>query len=307
MLADIPVPSRDNADFSDRAMPDTSSTARARAVLLVVAACFLLAGMDALGKHLMQHLPAAQVVWARYSFHTLLVGLAFGLQHRHDFLRPRRPGLQLVRGLCLLGVTFGIYLAIRRIPLGDATAILFLAPILVTLLAARLLHEAVRPLHWLALGLGLAGVLLILRPGFGRFDPVMLLPLGSALLLAFYFVLTRLLRHHDSELTTLFHTTVGGTLVMSLAIPLYWVRPAPEEWPLLALMGLMGAGGHLMLIRAFRTAGAAGLSPWLNTQILAASLYGAWLYGEPVTLPFLAGAGLIVAGGLVTWRAGRSH
>lgn len=282
-------------------------TPYARAVLLVVAACFVLAGMDALGKHLMQHLPPAQVVWARYTFHTLLVGLAFGLQHHHDFLRPQRPWLQLIRGLCLLGVTFGIYLAIRRIPLGDATAILFLAPILVTLLAAWMLHEPVQPQHWLALALGLAGVLLVLQPGFRQFDPVMLLPLGSALLLAIYFVLTRLLRHHDSELTTLFHTTVGGTLVMSLALPLYWVSPQPLEWPLLILMGLLGAGGHLMLIRAFRLTGAAGLSPWLNTQILAASLYGAWLYREPIALPFLVGAGLIVAGGLVTWRAGRNR
>ncbi|RMG36292.1 MAG: EamA/RhaT family transporter, partial [Gammaproteobacteria bacterium] len=186
-----------------------SEPAYPRAVALVVAACFLLAGMDALGKHLMQHLPPAQVVWARYAFHTLLVGLAFGMRHHADFLRPRRPWLQLIRGLCLLGVTFGVYLAIRRVPLGDVTAIIFFSPILVTLLAGWLLREPVHPLHWLALALGLTGVLLVLRPGFRQFDPVMLLPLGSALLLAVYFILTRLLRHHDSELTTLFHTTVG--------------------------------------------------------------------------------------------------
>lgn len=287
-------------------MPPIMLTARHRAVILVVAACFVLAGMDALGKQLMQHLPAPQVVWARYSFHTLLVGLAFGLGHRADFLRPRRPWLQLLRGLCLLGVTLGIYLAIRRIPLGDATAILFLAPILVTLFAAWLLHEPVRSLHWVALLLGLAGVLLVLRPGLRDFEPVMLLPLGSAVLLALYFVVTRLLRHHDGELTTLFHTTVGGSLVMSMILPWHWVTPTAGEWPLLILMGLLGAGGHLMLIRAFRLSGAAGLSPWLNTQILAASLYGSWLYDEPIAPPFILGAGLIVAGGLLTWRAGRN-
>ncbi len=286
-------------------MPDTMPPRPLPAILLVVLACGVLAGMDALGKHLMRYLPAAEVVWARYTFHTLLVAGIFGLRHHHGFLRPTHPWLQLARGLCLLGVTFGIYLAIRHVPLGDATAILFLAPVLVTLLAGHWLGERVRPLHWLALGLGLAGVLLVIRPGFRAFDPALLLPLGSAVLLAIYFVLTRWLRARDRTLTTLFHTTVAGALVLSLATPLYWVPPRPQDWPLLALMGLLGASGHLMLIRAFHLHHASALSPWLNAQILAAALYGLWLFDEPLGLPFLLGAGLIVAAGLLSHQASR--
>jgi len=286
-------------------MPGDTPTRPLPAITLVITACGVLAGMDALGKHLLQHLPAAQVVWARYTFHTVLVSLLFGRRHHHAFLRPTRPWLQLLRGLCLLGVTFGIYLALRRVPLGDATAILFLAPVLVTLLAGRWLGEPIRTLHWLALGLGLAGVLAVIRPGFRAFDPALLLPLGSALLLAVYFVLTRWLRGRDRTLTTLFHTTVAGSLVLSLTAPLYWVPPQPGEWPLLAAMGLLGASGHLMLIHAFRLHQASALSPWLNAQVLAAALYGLWLFGEPLGLPFLLGASLIVAAGLLSHHASR--
>ena len=268
----------------------------------MISACFLLAGMDALGKHLMQHLPPVQVVWARYAFHTLLVASIFGLQRHRRFLRPRHPWLQFIRGLCLLGVSLGMYIAIRSVPLGEATAIMFLAPILVTLLAGWLLHEPIRPTHLLAVLLGFAGVLIILRPGTAGFRPALLLPLGSAGLLAFYFILTRHLRGRDGEITTLFHTTIAGTLGLTLATPWFWIPPAPAEWPLLVVMGILGASGHLMLIRAFHLAGAASLSPWLNTQILAASLYGVGVFGDSLSLYFLVGGSLIVLGGILVWH-----
>ncbi len=274
----------------------------AQAVTLVTLACFVLAGMDALGKHLMQHLPAPQVVWARYVFHTLLVGAIFGLRDGRRLLRPKRPGLQLLRGLCLLGVTLGMYFAIRQVPLGEATAIMFLAPILVTLLAGWLLSEPLRPVHLAALAIGFLGVVLIVRPASGSFQPALLLPLGSAFLLAFYFILTRKLREHDDEITTLFHTTVAGSLGLSLLVPWLWIAPTAWEWPALVLMGVLGAGGHLMLIRAFHLATASSLSPWLNMQILAAAIYGLWIFDDPLTLPFALGAILIVSGGILVWH-----
>lgn len=276
-------------------------------IVLTVLACFLLAGMDAIGKHLMQHqLHPVQVVWARYTFHTLIVALVFGVQHKASFLLPRRPMLQIVRGLCLLGVTFGMYYSIRTIPLADATAIMFIAPVLVTLLAGWLLHEPVRPLHWLALLLGFAGVLMIVQPGFAQVEPIMLLPLGSALLLAFYFVITRYLRDHDGELTTLFHTTATGSLVMSLLVIAFWVEPEPLQWLLLLCVGGLGALGHLLLIRAFHKVSAASLSPYLNAQILAAAIFSTWFFEDPLSTGFVLGALLISGAGLLAWQADRT-
>lgn len=271
-------------------------------IALTVLACFLLAGMDSLGKYLMQQqLHPSQVVWARYTFHTLLVAALFAPRHHRAFLRPQRPLLQVLRGLCLLGVTAGMYFAIRTIPLADATAIMFLAPVLVTLLAGWLLGETVRGVHWLALAIGFAGVLMIIQPGFRSVEPVMLLPLGSAFLLACYFVITRYLRDQDSELTTLFHTTATGSIGMSVAVVFFWIQPQPLQWLLLICVGILGASGHLLLIRAFHRVSASALSPYLNAQILAAAVYSTWFFKDPLSSGFILGALMIAGAGILTW------
>lgn len=274
-------------------------------IVLTVIACFVLAGMDSVGKHLVQELNPAQVVWARYTFHTLLVGAVFGLGARGPFLVPRHPWLQFTRGLCLLGVTLGMYFAIRSIPLADATAIMFLAPVLVTLLAGWLLKEPVRPLHWAALVLGLGGVVLIIRPGFDTPQAAMLLPLGSALFLAFYFVITRYLRGRDGETTTLFHTTASGSVLMSIVVIVFWTPPTLAQWGMLAAVGALGAVGHLLLIRAFHLGRASSLSPYLNAQIVAAALYSVWFFDDPLSPAFLTGALLITAAGVLSWQLER--
>lgn len=274
-------------------------------ILLTVIACFVLAGMDSVGKYLVQDLNPAQVVWARYTFHTLLVGSVFGLRAAEPFLVPRHPWLQFIRGLCLLGVTLGMYFAIRSIPLADATAIMFLAPVLVTLLAGWLLKETVHPLHWIALALGLGGVLFIIRPGFDTPQAAMLLPLGSALLLAFYLVITRYLRGRDGETTTLFHTTASGSVLMSIAVIAFWSPPSLAQWGLLAAIGALGAIGHLLLIRAFHLGRASSLSPYLNAQIVAAALYSVWFFDDPLSPAFLGGAAMIAVAGILSWQLER--
>ncbi|MEJ2426989.1 MAG: DMT family transporter, partial [Candidatus Thiodiazotropha sp.] len=131
--------------------------------------------MDGVGKWLMQDLSMPQVVWARYFFHTIMGGAVFSLRGGFGFISPRRPGLQLIRAACLMGVTLSLYWAIQRVSLADATAILFIAPVLVTLLAGILLKEPVGIPEWLAVGLGFTGVLFIVRPGFREPEPALLL------------------------------------------------------------------------------------------------------------------------------------
>jgi len=271
-------------------------------IFLISLASFLLAGMDTLGKYLMQHeLHPMQVIWARYSFHTLLIAILFGRRHYRDFISPKRPRLQIVRGSFLLGVTTGMYFSLREIPLSDATTIMFVAPVLVTLLAALILKESVKQLHWLALAVGFIGILCVIQPEFSDFNPAYLLPLASSILLAFYFIFTRQLKGHDKETTTLFHTTATGSILMSVLVPFFWQTVDWQGWSILALLGLLGAAGHLLLIRAFQRHHASSLSPFLNIQILAATIYGVWVFAESLTLSFTIGAGLITLAGLITW------
>ncbi|MET0065165.1 MAG: DMT family transporter [Candidatus Thiodiazotropha sp.] len=270
-------------------------------VVATVTACVLLAAMDGLGKWLMRDLPMPQVVWARYFFHTIMVGAVFSLRDGLDFIRPRRPGLQLVRAACLMGVTLSLYWAIQSVPLADATAIVFFAPVLVTLLAGILLKEPVGVPEWLAVGLGFVGVLFIVRPGFREADPALLLACLAAVWLALYFVLTRALKGYDSEQTTLFHTTLTGAVILSLLLPLWWHAPTPAEWFFLVLMGVLGASGHFLLVKAFHLASASLLSPYLNAQLVAAAIISMVFFNDQLEWSFFLGSFLIVGAGLMVW------
>jgi drug/metabolite transporter (DMT)-like permease len=281
-------------------------------ILATLAAGFILAAMDALAKWLMQDISTLQVVWARYFFHTLIVGAVFTLQSGVGFMKAKRALLQAVRALCLLCVTFSLYFAIKTISLADATAILFFAPVLVTLLAGAFLHERVGVQEWLAVILGFAGVLFIVRPGFREFQPELLMALSAAVALSFYFVLTRALRGQDSEQTTLFHTTAVGAVVLTLLLPFWWTTPSMLQWGCLVLIGGMGATGHFLLVKAFHLAPAPLLSPFLNAQLVAAVLYSRLFFNDRLAITFYVGALLIVGAGLIVWAhqlvmAGRSR
>ncbi|MEJ2454986.1 MAG: DMT family transporter [Candidatus Thiodiazotropha sp.] len=270
-------------------------------ILATIAAGFVLAAMDGLAKWLMLSLPTQQVVWARYLFHTLIVGAVFTLQSGPAFMRPNRPGLQLLRAACLLGVTLCMYFSIRTISLADATAILFFAPVLVTLLAGAILHERVGAPEWMAVGIGFVGVLFVVQPGFRQIDPAMLLALLGSLCLSFYFILTRALRGRDSEKTTLFHTTALGALALSCLMPLWWQAPSLSQWGFLVLTGAMGASGHFLLVKAFHLAQAPVLSPFLNAQLVAAVLYSMLFFDDRLGSGFFLGAVLIIGAGLIVW------
>ena len=270
-------------------------------ILATIAACFLLAGMDGLGKWLMQDLAMPQVVWARYFFHTLIVGVVFSSRSGFSFIRPNRPFVQLIRAVCLMGVTLSLYSAIQSVSLADATSIVFFAPVLVTLLAGLFLNERVGAIEWLAVGVGFIGVLFIVRPGFRDPEPALLLACLAAVCLAFYFVLTRALKGHDSEQTTLFHTTLAGAVILTLLQPLWWQPPTIAQWCYLITTGVLGASGHFLLVKAFHMASASVLSPYLNAQLVAAALISLFFFDDILGWPFYFGSSLIVGAGLMVW------
>jgi drug/metabolite transporter (DMT)-like permease len=270
-------------------------------IVSVIVACFLLASMDGLGKWLMQDLAMQQVVWARYFFHTLIVGILFSSRQGFSFIRPNRPWTQLLRALCLMAVTLSLYYAIQTISLADATAIVFFAPVLVTLLAGWFLKEKVGAIEWLAVSVGFIGVLFIVRPGFRDPDSALLLACLAAICLAFYFVLTRALKGHDSEQTTLFHTTLAGGVILTVLQPLWWQQPTTVQWLYLVTVGALGASGHFLLVKAFHIASASLLSPYLNAQLVAAALISLIFFDDVLGWPFYLGSCLIVGAGLLIW------
>lgn len=276
-------------------------------ILLTIIAGFVLSGMDAINKIVMTDVPLAQVVWGRYFFHAIIVFTVFSVMGGFDFIKTRAPVLQTVRGFFLLTVTATLYLSIQTVPLADATAVMFFAPVLVTALAGLVLGERVGWLRYGAVVVGFIGVLIIVRPGTGAMDPNILYACAAALALALYVITTRQLQGRDNERTTLFHSTALGAVILSLIMPFIWVSIELWHLGLLALAGTLGAVGHFMWIKALHVAPASTLAPFLNTQLVAAALYSVMIFGDPLTMPFVMGALLIVGAGLFIWHRERAR
>lgn len=269
-------------------------------------ACIVLAGMDATAKYLVAEVPPMQVIWARYTGAALVFLIWFGWQNHWHLARPKRPGLQLLRSVALVIVTVGNYVALTVISLADATAILFLAPVLLTVFAAWFLKEPIGKREWLAVAMGFGGVLFIARPGQHGFEPIMLLSFVAAVFLGLYFVITRYLKDHDDEITTQFFTPVAGAVLLSLLVPLFWETPSLQQALLMGSMGLAGALGHGLLTTAFHMAPAGLLSPFLYSQLAVSAVISSLFFQDILDWPFYLGALLIVSAGILVSRRKRN-
>lgn len=273
----------------------------------------LFVSMDTVVKLLVQDFSSFQIVWARFFFH--MVCLVIFL--RANFVAAFTTGslkLQLLRSAFLVLTTSLFFTGLRTTELSTATAIMFLSPIFVTLLAIPLLGESVGVRRLIGVLIGFAGALIIVHPNSGASGVTEItdrtslsdwIPeLGHVLLIcaaasnALYQILTRKLRLVDSPTTTLLYSGVVGVVIMSAYAPTVWVVPGAFEWGLMAIIGFLGCTSHFCLIRAFKNAPASLVVPFSYSSLLWATLFGFAVFG---TLPdrwTLAGATLIVASGL---------
>lgn len=277
--------------------PDLISQ-RNRGIALMVGAMMVVPFMDALAKLLSSRYPVLQLVWARFFFHFLLVLPIALWRHGGGVLAAPAPALQVGRGLCLMGATICFFAAIRTIPLADAIALIFFDAVIIVILSAVLLHERVPPGRLVASVIGLSGVLLIVQPGFGNFQWASLLALAAAFFFALYFLSTRYLSGNTPPLVMLAWQGVGGFVVMSALVPLVWVSPTPADLAMMGALGVIGASGHLLLIRAFEYAEASLLAPFLYTEIIMQVLLGYWLFGDIPNRWAVAGIALIIGVGV---------
>ncbi|EPL10154.1 DMT family transporter [Pseudomonas sp. CF161] len=277
-----------------------------KGILLVVLATFLFSSHDALSKYLSGFYPVIMVVWARYLVHTLLMAGIFLPQSGLRVLRTKRPLWQLARALCLLGTSLLFTSALLFIPLAEATAVNFLAPVLVTALSVPLLGEHVSRGQWLAVICGFIGVIIIIHPGGELFTPAVLLPFGSALCFCFYQLLTRKLAQYDSPTTSNFFAGLCNTLVISALVPFFWQVPTLTHGILMLALGTCGMTAHLFLTQAFRLAAPALLAPFGYCQIVFAGLLGWLLFSHTPDLITQVGIAVICLSGLAAaWQQRR--
>jgi drug/metabolite transporter (DMT)-like permease len=276
---------------------------RMTGVLLQISALLLFVVMDTLLKVMAAEFPVLQIIWARFLFAFLTVAIALRLSTGRFPWRSRAPGLQALRSLLLAGCSLLFTGALAHIPLADATAVGFASPLITVALAALLLRERVSPRRWCGVALGFVGVMIALRPPFLTGAPLhwaYLLPLGTAIMFAFYQILTRRLAALDDSRVTIFHTGLAASLATSLAQPLVFMPPAPIEWGLMIAVGVLGALSHGLLVLAYARAPASLLAPLSYTQLIWASLAGILVFGDWPDGITLLGAAVIAAGGLLT-------
>lgn len=276
-------------------------SATARGILLMLLAIFLFTTMDAAAKGLIQRYDFAQVVWARFTGQVVIVALILG-RATVSALHSRYPLLHMVRSACQLGATGCFFASLSQIGLAEATALTDLNPILITLGGALFLGEKLGPRRIFGVLLAMIGAMIIIRPGFGVFTPAALLPLAAAVFYSTNALLTRRLGPLESVWTPLLHAALFGAVVTSALQPFVWQPVAAADLPIFLLIGCLGTGAQLCLIRAFSLAEAGAVAPFAYVGILFATLWGIVLYNEWPDAATIVGALVIVAAGLYVWH-----
>ena len=270
------------------------------ALALFMLAGFCLASLDATAKYLVRDHSLLLVVWARYVGQMLVVTPFAWHRMGPNFWRTGKLGLQLLRSALLLAATVCFFAALRFLPLAEASAITYLAPMFIVLLSRPMLGERPGRARYIATAVGFLGVLILLRPGSSVLHPAAILLIGMALSNALFQLLTRKLMDESAH-TTLFYSGLVGAAGLSLALPSVWDASLLNlrEAIFLAILGLTAGLGHWLIISAYRLAPASLLTPFTYLQITWATMYGFVVFGQLPDGWSFVGMAIIVCSGLL--------
>lgn len=274
----------------------------------------LLSMGDAVIKSTVDEWPASAVAALRYGFG--LIGLAVAVwwtEGRHGLV-IHRPWVQAARGAAVAGASFAFFMAIRSMPLADATAIQFTAPMLTAILSALLLGERAPRAAWVAIAVAFCGVLVVLRPEVGRMGWAVGWPLLAALGMAALMIANRYAAGTASALAMQYLIALFATpILIAVAVIGHWSGDAAmviamPDWTVIARCALVACSAsisHLLIYLATVRASAAVVAPTIYIQLLTAIGLGMAFFGDWPDPLGLAGAALIVGGGLYLWRSQR--
>lgn len=287
-------------------MPSTSPTVHGLGFAFAGFALF--ATHDALIKALGDSYSIFQIIFFATLFSFVPMTVSVLSDRKIDNFLPHHPWLILARSILMITAMSSGFYAFVTLPLAQVYSLLFAFPLIVTVLSVPLLGEVVRAQRWAAVGVGLIGVLIVLRPGSSDLTIGHLAALNAAFCSALATILIRKIGREERSAVLILYPMLLSILVMSLLQP---VTYRPAELPHLAMMALVGllsvAGQHL-IIAAYRSAPAAVVAPSQYSQILWATLFGALWFGETPDIYVIIGSGVIIASGIfVVWRESREN
>ena len=287
--------------------------ASARTALVIALCGFVsLSCGDAVVKSMAGQWPAPAVSALRYSFGALGLGVMVALRHgRAGFVLPR-PALQFGRGAAVAVATICFFIGVMAMPLADATAIQFTSPIITALLAPLVLGERTTRATWIATLLAFAGVLVVLRPNLAALGAIAFFPIGAAFGMSWLMMFNRKAAGDAPVLVMQFLLAVmAAPLLIAAAFALgglgLFSIPAPSTVVVLKCLAVTGFAtlGHALIFAAVERADASVVAPMTYVQLLVAALLGWAWFGDIPDAAAFGGAALIIAGGLLLWRAQR--
>ena len=268
------------------------------AVLYLLLATALIALVDTTCKFYTDELHAVMLVWGYFVGITVFVAGYFGGRRQFNLLQSDRPVLQLVRPGFLVMSIASLFVSLTYLPIAEVTAIGFTGPLFITALSVLFLHERVGWHRWLAVAVGLAGAILIVRPGGAVWHWSASMALLGAVCFACFQLLTRHLADKERHQTTLLYTSIGGTAWASLIVPFYWSTPTVGQCVMFLIIGALGAGAHFCMIQAFSKAQASFLAPFNYSKMIWVIILGYLVFDEFPDLYTLTGSAVIAAAGL---------
>jgi drug/metabolite transporter (DMT)-like permease len=263
----------------------------------MLVATLLFSLSDTMAKYITQSIPAVELATIRYTVFVLMAASPL-VRNRRASMRSRRPMLQILRGIGVVGSALAFILSLGSLPIAEATAINFITPLMITALAVPFLGEVVRVQGWIAVLIGFVGMLIVVRPGVHGLHPAALLVLLSSLFWSVAMLLTRQLVGVDRATVTLLWTAVTGLVLLMTLLPFFL---APVTWRLAGLsvaVGVVASTAQWLAVIAYRHARATVLAPLSYAQLLWSSVLGLIVFGAVPDRWVVVGAVIIAASGV---------
>lgn len=274
-----------------------------RGVVYMLAATVIFSLQDGLSKALAENHSAVFItMWRYWAFGAVCLLLLWRKGFRTG-LTSGQPLLQAARGVGLALEICVAIAAFHMLGLAGTHAIFAFGPLLVVALSGPLLGEKVGWRRWTAIGVGFAGMMLIIRPGSQPISAGMGVAILGMVMFAFYGIATRRVARTDSAMTSFYYTGVFGAAVMTLIGPWFWSAMTPVEMLMMATLCATGMTGHFILIKAFEAAEASAIQPFAYFQTVFASAMGVLVFGEIVPAWTVLGGAIVIGAGLFAfWR-----
>ena len=277
-----------------------------RGACFVIASSLMFAMMGGLIKAVSGHLPLVVIVFFRNFFGLLLLSL--WLWHTGKVgLHTHRLHLHGIRTLTGLAAMYCFFFTLGHLHLGEAILLNFTTPLFVPIIALFWLGETLPKKMWWAVGLGFAGIILILHPTESVFAPVALIGLASGMFAAVAMVGIRSLSHTEPPERIVFYFGAMATLISSLPLLWHWQTPAPAEWGALLAIGILAHLGQLFLTRGYALGPGGQISPFSYSSVVFGSAIGGIVWGERLDGFSLVGALTVGLAGILILRMGKSH